>query len=472
MTTPAPAPLFMWIWNSGTNRLELWSRNPADPPGVGRVVAVHAAVGSDLSDLPQNVQVTPLSGDVLAAFQADTTGESARRAAMALNNDGLQRGLNIVGITPQQQAGQQGALRDTAANIETRNDVNRGVLNSEIANATLDQQELLLRQKMAEAGYNAQQIADFFAQGGGRADNGTVMPPGGESPAFPGRMPDDYVRAYANTNQLTQDFARLGRAQQLQQVENAYLRHQGGAERLQTYADARKERDRLADQYALDQQRMAADPGNDKRLRPMVGGQWSYDNLAGSYDALQQADAGLAKLEQTYDPSGYAENQRRKREYEQGGWLPEDVRKQLYGALPRYAGGGEFAYLNASGSNPTAGYTAYAGGPYEATGGPPQGANSIQQDNEAYRAQSFANERQQAGVAEQIAQIQQDTQFRLGQMQQAHQQRMDGLRQQYTLMSTEFQRQMSQIQQRRSVAAYDTEVNPVQRQPQIGTWAG
>lgn len=470
--------MYLWVYNPTRRRHELWARNPADPPGAGRVVAVQGVQGEDHSDLPADVQFTPYGADMLAAL-ASGDPEATGSATTALNMYYQQQGYPMAGAGAQpQQAGAMGALRDTPEQINSVVNRVRTALDARAGQNELEQAEYTLRQKMAEAGYGPQQQEDFFRQMAG--GSGEPMPgvEGGQSPAFPGRMPPAYANAYTNVDQQAIRAAQMQRAEGLQQVANAFARHTTGADRLQKYGDALRAREQAVAQYTLDQQRLAADPANDRRLRPVVGGQWVYDQQAGAYDALQGANQSIDQMEQTYWPDVWAAGQQRIRYDREGGHLPEDIRRQLFPrAVPRFDNGGIYYQPPAASSyGPTSsGYQPpQPGGKMnDGFGHIPGMPDDMAEADKQFRQGSFAAGLDQTDISGRIQRAQQAAQVRMGQIDQMHQQRMAGLQQQYGLVQQEVARQMAGLEQQRSVYQQMYGNRALQGTPMSGqTWAG
>lgn len=460
--------IYLWVYNPGKRRHELWQRDPAAPPGEGRVVAAQGVQGDDHSDLPSDIQFTPYSEDMLAALQGQASRTLIDAATNALNSRHRELGYTVAGDQSPPATPEMGALRDTPEQVNANNRMFSGVLDTEQARRQLQQQEYELRQKMAGLGYGPQQQADFFAQAAGGGGGEAPVAPEQSGASFAGRMPVAYQDAYGDTNRLAQRAALMQEAQRLQQAANAFARHDEGAQRLQKFGDIRRSRDQLAQQTELDEQRLRADPNQDKNLRPLVGGQWGYNQTAGAHQQLTDYDQAMTSYMQQYDPAGYQYEQQRRRDYEQGGWLPENVRRQI----PRFADGGEFYFHDQNSAGP---YNQPSpSGPYT----PPQqdatnnnwGNPQVNAQQSQYQQQAFANDYEQRDVQHQLQQIEQEKAQRAQQMQMAHQQRMAQLNQQYTLLQTEIARQQSGVQQQTAMARaqYPLMVLPMQGQ----TWAG
>lgn len=502
-----------WIYNDKLGRAELWAVD--DATGAARIVAVHAVRGSSYNDLGPDVQVTPFSDEMTPLVWGAANGDTSAIARMneatgVLNDTSRRQGLNII-FPASGQGGNAGAdmrtVREDPADTMALTRLVNSALDARTAQSVIDQTRTTLEQQMRQRG---QDPAWWFQTYSGQsADTGAAMPPMDSITATGVRPSPDQMDAWRGQAEAAMKAARIRQAEQVQRVANAWSAHVVGADRLQKLQDTTQARDRMTAQLELDEQRLRANPGNDRHLTPRVGGAWGYSQTGGARDAIDDKQAEIDAMQRDWWPEQWMEEQRRKqRERAAAGgavhwsWLQDQQQPQTYAgggmvadpfmaaagtartylsryqqspALPRFAEGGEtqsFYYQTPSASfgSGAGGYTPMVGGQYDGTYGPPQGANSTQQDQDAYRKQAFAGELEQRDVSEQLARIEQEAAFRTQQLQQAHAQRMAALQQRYTVLNTELQRQRAGLQQEVAWSNAEYGLMPLPGRGQ--TWAG
>lgn len=318
-----------WGWNATRRRWE--GRLYDAATGQWRIVAAIVDGATDNSDLGPGVAVRAeplieglMGGDPRLAEQARAAFEPqiAQRLQQSSQAEGQGQGYGGVRMDP----------RDIMAQVQRMN----SGLDVRAANTALQQAEYELQQKMRAAGQDPAYWFGQYAQPQGQTG------PGGEQVGPNVLLDPAYVQAYTAQDVAGHRALLMSRTERLQQIGNAFAAHMAGAERLQTYGDTRRARDQAAAQYALDEQRLNADPSQDKNQRPLANGQWTHAQNMGAAQAIQGADQQLDQLLQQYDPAGYQFEQEQRRKQQQGGWLPEQVRQQMYPASP-YAKGGQVA---------------------------------------------------------------------------------------------------------------------------------